>query len=79
MRAIGVGFDASDQDCATIAGECWRRYREAGGPRRAIIPDMLVAAHAVVRADRLLTRDRGFTRAYFTKLEILDPSASSKS
>lgn len=78
MRALGVAFDASDQDCAAIAGEAWKRYREAGGPRDAIISDFLVAGHALARADRLATRDRGFTRAYFAKLKVLDPSTSSE-
>lgn len=74
MTALGVAFDHGVEECAVIAGETWRRYRQAGGPRSAIIPDFLVAGHALVRADRLLTRDRGFVRAYFPKLKVLDPS-----
>lgn len=34
----------------------------------------LIGAHALTAADRLLTRNRGFYRAHFTDLEILDPS-----
>ncbi|MGH9365360.1 MAG: type II toxin-antitoxin system VapC family toxin [Thermoanaerobaculia bacterium] len=74
MRTLDISFDGSDAECAELAGEAWRRYRSAGGPRTRLIPDFLVAAHALVRADRLLTRDRGFTRRYFPKLKILDPS-----
>jgi predicted nucleic acid-binding protein len=47
---------------------------EDGGSRTALVPDFLVAAHAAVRADRLLTRDRGFARRYFRRLRIVDPS-----
>lgn len=74
MMALGVTFDPCVDKCAALAGETWRRYRRAGGPRSAIISDFLVAGHALVRADRLLTRDRGFVRAYFPKLKVLDPS-----
>lgn len=44
------------------------------GPRSRVVADFLVGAHASVQADRLLTRDRGFHRAYFGELTILDPT-----
>lgn len=74
MRTLGILFDASDEQSAALAGEAWRAYRSAGGRLEALVPDFLVAAHAFVRADRLLTRDRGFTRAWFPKLVVIDPS-----
>jgi len=76
LETLGVLFDPLDADCSELAGETWRRYRREGGPRTRMIPDFLVAAHAHLRADRLLTRDRGFVRRYFPRLKVLDPTAS---
>lgn len=74
LGALGVVFDPVDQRCATAAAEAWRRYRRAGGPCSRVVADFLVGAHASARADRLLTRDRGFYRHYFDRLDVLDPS-----
>ena len=40
--------------------------------RQHVIPDFLVGAHAVCQSTRLLTRDRGFYRQYFTQLKVWD-------
>jgi predicted nucleic acid-binding protein len=66
-----VQFDAFDRDCAEIAGSQWRAYRRAGGTRSRLIPDFFIGAHARLRGGRLLTRDRGFFRSYFSDLLIV--------
>jgi predicted nucleic acid-binding protein len=74
MSELGISFDASNEESATLAGEAWKAYRNHGGRRSALVPDFLIAAHAVVRAERLLTRDRGFTRAWFPRLVVIGPT-----
>ncbi|HVB39906.1 MAG TPA: type II toxin-antitoxin system VapC family toxin [Terriglobales bacterium] len=71
MAAAGIGFDPLDQARADLAGELWSVYRRAGGPRERLIGDFLIGAHAQLRCGRLLSRDRGFYRRYFTQLEVL--------
>lgn len=73
VETLGLAFGAMDEPAAALAGTSWRRYREAGGTRRRILADFLIGAHADVYADRLLTRDRGFYRSYFTRLAVLEP------
>ena len=74
MKSLGIDFLAMDRDAATLAGEMWCKYRAQGGTRSRVIADFLIAAHAKVQCDRLLTRDRGFYRDYFKGLTVFDPS-----
>lgn len=39
-----------------------------------VISDFLIGAHAVVSADCLVTRDRGFYRTFFKELQVVDPT-----
>jgi len=75
MNKLPIDYLPMERDSAALAGEMWRHYRSQGGSRTRVITDFLIAAHAQVQCDRLLTRDRGFYRKYFKKLRILDPSA----
>jgi predicted nucleic acid-binding protein len=74
LEGLEVAYDPLDRETALAAGIAWQRHRSAGGTRRRVLPDLLIGVHAVSRAERLLTRDRGFYRSAFASLAILDPS-----
>lgn len=76
MGEMDIRFAALDPDVAAAAGGVWRSYRDAGQGRHRLLPDFLIGTHAWMRADRFLTRDRGFYRTYFKRLKIVDPSTS---
>ena len=67
-----LGFVPSSQAGATLAGEMFSAYLKRGGKRGRVVPDFLIAAHAQVHAQRLLARDRGYYRDYFTQLPLWD-------
>ena len=75
LSALGVGYSAPAEPAATMAGIAWRKYRAAGGKRDRVMADFLIGAHAAAQCDRLLTRDRGYYKKYFSGLNIVDPSA----
>ena len=74
FAGAGIRFDPFDEASADLAGELWAAYRKRGGPRSRLVSDFLVGAHAKLRAQRLLARDRGFYRAFFRGLPLIDPT-----
>jgi predicted nucleic acid-binding protein len=78
LSTLRVAYSPLDAATALAAGRSWQQYRKAGGSRERVIADFLIGAHACAQADRLLTRDRGFYRKYFTGLKIIDPTDDSE-
>jgi predicted nucleic acid-binding protein len=75
LGRLGVRYSPIVLAAATAAGVAWRLYRQTGGGRQRLVPDFLVAAHAQVQTERLLTRDRGFYGAQFRGLVVVDPTS----
>lgn len=73
LQDLGIVLLADDDQDAWMAGCCWMSYRRGGGSRSRILTDFLIAAHATVHADALLTRDRGFYRSHFADLNVIEP------
>jgi predicted nucleic acid-binding protein len=74
MDRLGVAYSSIELNTALAASQAWKTYRRRGGQRERVVADFLIGAHASSQAERLLTRDRGFYRAYFSRLRVLDPS-----
>jgi len=71
LANLNMAVLSSNTDIAFLAGERWGQYRKTGGIRKRIITDFLIGAHATIKAERFLTRDRGFYKSYFPELTIL--------
>jgi len=67
-------FVPSTFESAAVAGQMFAAYLKRFSEKRKVIADFLIGAHALVHADRLIARDRGYFRHYFKALSILDPS-----
>lgn len=73
LESLGVEYDSIEPASAFAAGEIFGDYRREGGPRERLIPDFLVAAHALYQANGLAAHDRGYLRRYFPRLRIITP------
>ena len=75
LHDLGIEFVPGSETAAVLAGRHFARYLERGGAAGRVVPDFLIGAHAQVHANRLLARDRGYLRDYFSELTVMEPAA----
>ncbi len=73
FRDLTIAVLPVDEETAFLAGKFFREYKLRGGTRDRILPDFLIAAHAQLYADRLLTRDHRFFTGSFQGLIAVAP------
>ncbi|HXO35389.1 MAG TPA: type II toxin-antitoxin system VapC family toxin [Candidatus Acidoferrales bacterium] len=73
--AIAIDFDLEENvwmlAAETFAAYAIRRRRSGGGSPKRLLPDFLIAAHALLQADRLMTRDANRYSQDFPKLRLI--------
>jgi predicted nucleic acid-binding protein len=60
-------------EAAFLAGHAHANYRRADGTRQAVLPDLLIGAHAAVTDRPLLTRDPQRVATHIPKTRLISP------
>jgi len=73
--AIAIDFDLEENvwmlAAETFAACAIRRRRSGGGSPKRLLPDFVIAAHALLQADRLMTRDANRYSQDFPKFRLI--------
>jgi predicted nucleic acid-binding protein len=73
LLEMGLAVSEMSLHALHLAGTAFVRYRRRSAkPKERMLADFLVGAHALCQGDGLLTRDRGYYRTYFPKLQVID-------
>jgi predicted nucleic acid-binding protein len=74
FELMSCRVDRIEQNSAFLAGQFFDQYKRRGGTRARILPDFLIAAHAQLNADRILSRDTRFFGPNFPRLKAVSPA-----
>ena len=73
LLQMGIEIEPIPRAALFLAGQVFKLYRNAGGARAGVSPDLFIGAHAAVTGRPLLTRDLRRYRTYFPKLQLICP------
>jgi predicted nucleic acid-binding protein len=73
LHKLGITLERMPTAALFAAGQAFRRYRAAGGPRPNVLADFFVGAHAQTTRMTILTRDVRRYRTYFADVELIAP------
>jgi predicted nucleic acid-binding protein len=71
---LSCKIETLDESAAFLSGQFFDEYKQRGGKRLRILADFLIAAHAQLNADRILTRDMRFFGPNFPRLKAVSPA-----
>ncbi len=71
LKPLEIHYSPIEFKAAHYAGRIYREYRQKGGVRATMVPDFLIASHAMIQANQLWAMDRGYYRSYFKPLKIV--------
>jgi predicted nucleic acid-binding protein len=73
LSEAGVTMALIPRPALFLAGKAFAKYRDAGGGRAGVLPDLFIGAHAQVEGLPLLTRDVRRYRNYFPAVNLIVP------
>jgi predicted nucleic acid-binding protein len=73
LAELSIRLERTPAPALFLAGQAFRRYRSAGGPRTSVLPDFFIGAHAQVMNIPILTRDVRRYRSYYPKVKLIAP------
>jgi len=73
LREISLPVVELSTHASWLAGRAYLEWVRNGGRRGALLPDLLIGAHASAEGATVLTRDSRRFRTYFPQLELIVP------
>ncbi|WP_137043477.1 type II toxin-antitoxin system VapC family toxin [Pseudolabrys sp. FHR47] len=73
LDSLGIALERMPIAALFAAGQAFRRYRAAGGPRLNALADFFLGAHAQSLRITILTRDVRRYRTYFSDVTLIAP------
>lgn len=73
LDVLSIDVVPLDDRTAFRAGQAFKAFIRNGGRRGAMLPDLLIGAHAATLGATVLTRDPRRFRTYFPELELITP------